>query len=75
MPDHDTISSERLDRCDNIRAKQALKSSQLALAFQHKPDDGTFNRWLSAPHGPDRSQWPVPRGAESQTDALPLTAR
>lgn len=72
--DH-TISRECLDRSDSIRAEQTLKTRQLALAFQHQSDDGAFDRWLSTPHGPDRSQWPVPCGAETQTDALPLDAR
>jgi hypothetical protein len=75
MPDHDTISSERLDRCDSTGAEQPLKTRQLTLALQHKPDDGAFDRWLSTPHGPDPSPWPLSSRAEFQTDALPFNAR
>jgi hypothetical protein len=44
MPDHDTISSERLDGCDSPGAEQPLKTRQLALTFKHQPDDRAFDR-------------------------------
>lgn len=44
MTKDDAISRECLDGSDSARAKQTLKTSQLTLAFEHKPDDGAFDR-------------------------------
>jgi len=66
VPDDHAIGRESLDRSDHVRAEQTLKTRQLTLTFQHKPHDRAFDRWLSATHGPDRSPWPVPCGAETK---------
>ncbi len=39
MPDDDAIGCKHLDRSHSARAKQPLKTVQLALAFEHEADN------------------------------------
>jgi hypothetical protein len=42
MPNHNTVSSERLDGRDSLRAQQPLKTIQRALAFEHQAHNGAL---------------------------------
>ena len=73
MPNHNTISSKRLDRSYSAGAKQSLKPGQLSLAFQHEPHNLAFGRRVAASHRPERSRRRLRAETDSQTDALPVT--
>lgn len=49
MTKDDAIGGEHLDRSYSARAEKPLKSGQLALAFEHQPDNGTLRRDIVRP--------------------------
>ncbi|HEY2537380.1 MAG TPA: hypothetical protein VGI24_10405 [Solirubrobacteraceae bacterium] len=60
-----TISGEHLDRSHSIRAKQTLKTRQLTLTLQHKPDNRALHLRIGPLHHPERNPSPVPRRGQS----------
>jgi hypothetical protein len=53
MADDDAIGRERLDCRQRFRAKQPLKSGQLALALKHKPHNRALRFDLVGPQHPN----------------------